>query len=112
MSSPKTQLVNAVSNGVQGLMRPLEDFIGNKISELISFNDLEQAKVYNRNASESIERYAGMVQYLGDALKYAGIALRNGELVLQSKDAGASKLDTATEKAIKNETAGFFVRLP
>ena len=53
-----------------------------------------------------------MVQYLGDALKYAGIALRNGELVLQSKDAGASKLDTATEKAIKNETAGFFVRLP
>lgn len=112
LSSPKTQLVNAVSNGVQGLMRPLEDFIGNKISELISFNDLEKAKVYNRNASESIERYAGMVQYLGDALKYAGIALRNGELVLQSKDAGASKLDTATEKAIKNETAGFFVRLP
>ena len=60
-------------------------------------------KVYQRNFDESIDRYAGMVQYLSDAVKYAGVALKNGELVLQAKDAGASKLDTASEKAIKNK---------
>jgi len=112
LSSPKTQLVNAVSNGMMGLMRPLEDAIGNKVSELISFKDLEKAKTYNRGFNESIERYAGMVEYSGDALKYAVMAFRNGELVLQAKDAGASKLDTATEKAIKNKLVGNIVRYP
>ncbi|BCV05088.1 MAG: hypothetical protein CM15mV97_620 [Caudoviricetes sp.] len=29
---PKTQLVNAVSNGVIGMMRPMEEAIGSKIS--------------------------------------------------------------------------------
>ena len=112
LSSPKTQAVNMISNGVMGLMRPLEDGIGNKISELISFRDLEQKKVYQRNFDESIDRYAGMVQYLSDAVKYAGVAFKNGELVLQAKDAGASKLDTASEKAIKNKLVGGGVRLP
>ena len=55
LSPPKTQLVNAFSNAVVGMMRPLEDAIGNKISELVSFNDLEKAKVYQRNFDESIE---------------------------------------------------------
>jgi len=112
LSSPKTQLVNALSNGVVGLLRPLEDAIGNKASELISKGDVEKAKVYKRNFEESIDRYAGMVEYLGTAVKYTKVAFKNGELVLQSKDAGASKLDTATDKAIKNKFLGGAVRLP
>ena len=60
LSSPKTQLVNAVSNGVIGMMRPLEEAIGSKISELISFNDLDKAKAFKLNTEEAIARYAGM----------------------------------------------------
>ena len=110
LSSPKTQLVNALSNGVLGLTRPLEDALGNKISELIS-RDAEKAVVYKRNLNESLERYAGMVEYFTQSLKFAGMALKNGELILQSKDAGSTKLDTSSNKTVKG-LKGEIVRLP
>ena len=112
LSSPKTQLVNAVSNGVIGMMRPMEEAIGSKISELISFNDLDKAKAFKLNTEEAIARYAGMTESLSASLKYAGVAFRNGELVLQSKDAGASKFDTSVTKEVPDYLGGAIVRTP
>ena len=49
---------------------------------------------------------------LSASLKYAGVAFRNGELVLQSKDAGASKFDTSVTKEVPDYLGGAIVRTP
>ena len=64
------------------------------------------------NTEEAIARYAGMAESLSASLKYAGVAFRNGELVLQSKDAGASKFDTSVTKEVPDYLGGAIVRTP
>ena len=53
-----------------------------------------------------------MAESLSASLKYAGVAFRNGELVLQSKDAGASKFDTSVTKEVPDYLGGAIVRTP
>ena len=54
---------------------------------------------------------SGLVRSLGDAFKYTGVALKNGELVLQGKDT-LTKLDTASSKATGDGLVGNIIRSP
>ena len=112
LSSPKTQAVNALSNGFVMGIRPIEDIIGNKISQLISQSDHVKAKEYKLQLDESAERLVGLVSYIRDANKYAYHAFRNGELILQKGDVAAGKIDTALNKSIPDSFGGKWIRMP
>ena len=122
LSSPKTQMVNIMSNGIVMGLRPIEDMIGNKISQLISSGDKIKVDKFKAQYEESASTLAGLTQFLGDATKYMKIAFRNGEQVLQKGDVQAGKLDTSNKKSIVSDrtdglgkvinTTGNVVRIP
>ena len=103
LSSPKTQMVNATSNGIIMGLRPIEDIIGNKISQLISSGDQIKVNKYKEQYEESVATLTGLSQYIGDATKYMKQAFRNGEQVLQRGDVQAGKIDTANTKSIRSD---------
>ena len=122
LSAPTTQMVNMVSNGVMAGIRPLEDMVGAKISQLISRNDLVKAQAFKNTFDENAVTLASLHQYIGDANKYTAQAFKNGDQVLQKGDIDAGKLDTASTKSIKSDrtdalgktinVAGEVIRLP
>jgi hypothetical protein len=108
LSNPKTLGVNAVSNGVTAIARPIEDIMGSKISAWLDGDNLAKKAVYEGQIKEAKVTFAGLFSYLRDATKYAGVALKNGELVL---DAG-TKVDTATSKSTGTGLTGQIIRTP
>ena len=112
LSSPKTQMVNAVSNGVLMGARPIEEMLGSKISQLLSMGDHAKVKTYKANYDEHLATLGGLTQFIGDANKYMVHAFRHGEQVLQRGDVQAGKLDTSNAKSIPTELGGGIVRLP
>ena len=112
LSSPKTQMVNAVSNGVLMTVRPIEEIVGNKISQMISSGDQIKAQAYKNQLDESITTLASLTQYVGDANRYFVEAFKNGDQILQKGDVQAGKLDTANVKSIPTKYGGEVIRLP
>ena len=112
LSSPKTQMVNAVSNGILMAVRPVEDMVGNKISQMIAGDDLIKAQAYKRQLDESVTTLASLSHYVGDANRYFVEAFRNGDQILQKGDIQAGKLDTANVKTIPTKFGGEVIRLP
>lgn len=122
LSSPKTQLVNATSNGILMGARPIEEMIGSKISQLISAGDQAKVKEFKLQYDENLATLTGLGQYVSDANKYFKSAFRSGEQVLQRGDIEAGKLDTANQKSIRSDRkdavgdlinkTGTVVRLP
>lgn len=108
LSNPKTLGVNAVSNGITAIARPIEDIMGSKISAWLDGDNLAKKAVYEGQIKEAKVTFAGLFSYLRDATKYAGVALKNGELVL---DAG-TKVDTATSKSTGTGLTGQIIRTP
>ena len=112
LSSPKTQMVNATSNGVMMALRPIEEIIGNKISEIISGSNTAQAVTFKRQLDESVTTLSSLSHYLGDANRYFVEAFKQGDQILQKGDISAGKIDTATTKSIPKEFGGEIIRLP
>ena len=112
LSSPKTQMVNAVSNGVLMTVRPIEEIVGNKISQMISSGDQIKAQAYKNQLDESITTLASLSHYVGDANRYFVEAFKNGDQILQKGDIQAGKLDTANVKSIPTKYGGEVIRLP
>lgn len=112
LSSPKTQMVNAVSNGVLMTVRPIEEIVGNKISQMISSGDQIKAQAYKRQLDESITTLSSLSHYVGDANRYFVEAFKNGDQILQKGDIQAGKLDTANVKSIPTKYGGEVIRLP
>jgi len=108
LSNPKTLGVNAVSNAITAIARPIEDIMGSKLSAWLDGDNLAKKAVYEGQIKEAKTTFAGLLSYLRDATKYAGVALKNGELVL---DAG-TKVDTATSKATGTGLTGTAIRTP
>jgi hypothetical protein len=108
LSNPKTLGVNAVSNGITAIARPIEDVMGSKISAWLDGDNLAKKSVYEGQIKEAKVTFAGLLSYLREATKYAGVALKNGELVL---DAG-TKVDTATTKSTGTGLTGQIIRTP
>ena len=111
LSNPKTQLVNAIGNGITAIAKPLEDKLGGKLSAYLARGDVEKLKVFQTQIEEAEATFAGLTQYLSDANKMRKKAWQTGELVLESQGYG-TKLDTATNKAVPKKFGGDIVRLP
>ena len=109
LSNPKTQLINAIGNGITAMVKPIEAKLGANISALISRNDIGRVTKYNALSKEAGHVFAGLFQSLGDAIKVGGKAFKQGELILEGSS-GASKIDTGTNtiKGLK----GDLIRLP
>lgn len=107
LSNPKTFAINAISNGITAIARPIEDILGNKLSVWLDGETLAKKAVYEGQLREAKSTLAGLGTYVMEATKYMGSALKNGELILD----GATKVDTA-----KNFTgtglAGKIIRTP
>ena len=67
LSSPKTQMVNTMSNGIVMGLRPIEDIIGNKISQLISSGDQIKVQKFKEQYEESVATLSGLTQFMSDA---------------------------------------------
>ena len=111
LSNPKTQLVNAIGNGITAMIKPLEDKMGAKLSSLLSGDDIGRVTKYNQLSQEAGSTFAGLFRYMGEALKMGGKAFRTGELILEGAG-GASKLDTVTNQSTGQGVFGQTVRLP
>ena len=111
LSNPKTQLINLTSNGITAILRPIEDVIGNKMSELISFRDIEKVNTFKTQREGAKIRLASLTRNLSDSFRYTYVALKNGELVLQGKDT-LTKVDTAQTKATGQGLIGNLIRAP
>jgi len=122
LSSPKTQLVNATSNGVLMGARPIEEMVGAKLSQLISAGDQAKVREFKLQYDDHLATLTGLGQYVSDANKYFMSAFRSGEQVLQRGDIDAGKLDSGSQKSIRSDrkdavgkvinTTGETVRLP
>lgn len=108
LSNPKTQLVNAFSNAITAIARPVEDIMGSRLSAWLDGDNLAKKAVYEGQINEAKSTFAGLFSYLRDATKYTGTALKNGELVLDA----TTKADTATSRATGTGAIGNIVRLP
>ena len=109
LSNPKTQLVNAIGNGITAMVKPIEAKLGAEISSLISRNDIGRVTKYNKLSKDAGHVFAGLFQSLGDAIRIGGKAFKQGELILEGSS-GMSKIDTGanTIKGVK----GDLIRLP
>ena len=110
LSNPKTQLVNAIGNGITAMAKPIEDKLGANISAYLSRNDIGRVTKYNELSKEAGSTFAGLFQYLREAIRMGGKAFKQGELILEGSD-GLSKIDTGT-KTVPKALGGEIVRLP
>ena len=111
LSNPKTQLVNAIGNGITALIKPIEDKLGSNISAFLADGDIGKVARYNQLSQEAGSTFSGLFRYLAESLKMGGKAFRRGELILEGKE-GMSKIDTGTNKATGSGVFGNTVRLP
>ena len=110
LSNPKTQIVNAVGNAITAVAKPLEDKLGGEISAYLAKDDIEKLTVFQREIEQAEDTFAGLTQYLSDAVKMGKKAWKSGELILEGAGVG-SKLDTSTTKQVGGKF-GDFIRLP
>jgi len=108
LSNPKTQLINAVSNAITAIARPIEDYMGSKLSAWLDGDNLAKKAVYESQIKESKSTLIGLFSYLREATKFTGLALKNGETVLDN----IVKTDTALTKQVPTKFGGEIVRLP
>ncbi len=111
LSNPKTQLVNAIGNGITAMVKPIEDKMGARISAFLSGSNVGKVAKYNQLSAEAGSTFAGLFRYMGEALKAGGKAFQRGELILEGSG-GMSKIDTGTTKATGSGTFGTIVRSP
>ena len=111
LSNPKTQLVNAIGNGITALIKPIEDKLGSNISAFLADGDIGKVARYNQLSQEAGSTFSGLFRYMSEALKMGGKAFRRGELILEGSE-GMSKIDTGTNKATGSGLFGNTVRLP
>ena len=91
------------------MAKPIEDKLGANISAYLSRNDIGRVTKYNELSKEAGSTFAGLFQYMGDAVRMGTKAWKQGELILEGS-AGLSKIDTGP-KAIKGRM-GELIRTP
>jgi hypothetical protein len=107
LSNPKTFAINAVSNAITAIARPIEDALGAKLSIYLDGENLTKKAIYEGQIREAKSTLAGLGTYLQEATKYMGSALKNGELILES----SSKADT-TRNFTGTGLTGKIIRTP
>lgn len=105
LSVPKTQLINLVSTGLNAYVKPLQQWMGSKLTW--GLDDLTRTKL-KREGAEAVATIAGYRVYLGDAIRFAKKAFNDEDSVLF---AGSTKLDT-NSKALGTGRIARTIRTP
>lgn len=108
LSNPKTQLINATSNAITGIARPIEDIMGSKLSAWLDGDNLGKKAVYEGQIKEAKSTFLGLFRYLREATKYTGLAVKQGDTILDN----VVKTDTANTKATGTGVVGNIIRIP
>lgn len=95
LSNPKTHIVNTASSLMNIFIRPLEKAIGSRLGFALIDGADKVAKL-KLESGRALSTYGAMRRHLGDALRYAKIAMQREDTVLTSR----TKLETP-EKAIQ-----------
>ena len=106
LSNIKTQAINVLSTGLNQYVKPIESFIGSKLTWGL---DASTAKGVRKQAEEAMQTLAGLRSYVGDALMFAKRAFNEEDSILF---AGSTKFDLGTTKALGTSRAAKFIRLP
>ena len=106
LSNFKTQAINIVSTGLNQYVKPLDSFIGSKLTWGL---DAQTAKGVRAQAGEAMQTLAGLKSYLGDALLFAKKAFNEEDSILF---AGSTKFDLGTTKALGQSRAAKIIRIP
>ena len=93
LSNIKTQAINILSTGLNQYVKPLDSFIGSKLTWGL---DSKTAKGVKKQAEEAMQTLAGLKSYYGDALLFAKKAFAEEDSILF---AGSTKFDLGTTKA-------------
>ena len=105
LSLPKTQIINIASNTVNSFLKPLNSWVGSKLTWGLDDITREQVKA---QGDEALATMAGYRSYLSDALTFMKKAFNDEDSILF---AGSSKFDTNT-KALGNSKFAQAVRTP
>ena len=105
LSLPKTQIVNAVSTGVNMIMKPIDLMVGSRLTWGL---DPQTAKQVRAQLQDGASVLAGYQQYLGDALAFMKKSFNDEDSILFG---GSTKFDTNT-KALGNSKYAKLARVP
>ena len=105
LSLPKTQIVNAVSTGVNMIMKPIDLMVGSKLTWGL---DPQTAKQVKAQMEQGASVLAGYQHYLSDALTFMKKSFNEEDSILFG---GSTKFDTNT-KALGNSKLAKAIRTP
>ncbi len=106
LSNIKTQAINILSTGLNQYVKPIDSFIGSKLTWGL---DAQTAKGVKAQAGEAMQTLAGLKSYVGDALMFAKRAFNEEDSILF---AGSTKFDLGTTKALGTGKRARFWRIP
>ena len=105
LSNPKTHIINMTSNLVNTFVKPMEQFVGSKLTSDLIENP-EMVKQIQAQGQNALDTLAGLKMYLGDAMKYSKMAFKNEDTIISNR----SKLDQPVKSI--GGTTGRLVRIP
>lgn len=105
LSNIKTQAVNVISTGINTMVKPMDSWVGSKLSWGL---DTQTRKMVQAEGKVAIQTLAGLKTYLDEALLFAKKAFNDEDSILF---AGSTKLDGQT-KALGNSSVARAVRIP
>ena len=105
LSNPKTHIINMTSNLVNTFVKPMEQFVGSKLTSDLIENP-EMVKQIQAQGQNALDTLAGLKMYLSDATKYSKMAFKNEDTIISNR----SKLDQPVKSI--GGTAGRLVRIP
>ena len=105
LSSPKTQIINAVSTGLNMYLKPLDLMVGSKLAWGL---DPQTAKLVKAQAEQGAAILAGYKNYYSDAITFMKKAFNDEDSILFG---GSTKFDTQT-KALGTGSKAKLARIP
>ena len=106
LSNIKTQAINVLSTGLNQYVKPMDSFIGSKLTWGL---DAQTAKGVRKQAEEAMQTLAGLKSYYNDALLFAKKAFNEEDSILF---AGSTKFDLGTTKALGTGWKSRLARIP
>ena len=105
LSAPKTQIINAVSTGINMYLKPLDLIVGSKLAWGL---DPQTAKLLKKQGEQGAAILAGYKNYYSDAITFMKKAFNDEDSILFG---GSTKFDTQT-KALGTGKYAKFARIP
>ena len=105
LSNVKTQAVNVISTGINSVVKPIDSFVGSKMTWGL---DTQTAKLVKTEGEVAMQTLSGLKLYLDEGLMFAKKAFNDEDSILF---AGSTKFDRMT-KALGDGKVARTVRIP